>query len=171
MPSPEIVNIIHQAIDNEKRAIRTYLHMAKVTKDINAKNVLIHLATDEVGHMTKLEAHLTSLLRGKPLVLDRVTEEVMAAVSTPSGTIEKFDPEKFAGADEVRFLQWAIDKEILANQGYLDLAKSAQTAETKEMFLSLAKEEEMHARILQAEVDAIGLSGFWLDMQEFTMEQ
>jgi rubrerythrin len=113
----------------------------------------------------------TGHLRGKPLVLDRVTEEVMAAVSTPSGTIEIFDPEKFAGADEVRFLQWAIDKEILANQGYLDFAKSAQTAEAKEMFLSLAKEEEMHARILQAEVDAIGQSGFSFDMQEFTMEQ
>jgi len=53
----------------------------------------------------------------------------------------------------------------------VNIAKSVQTAETKEMFLSLAKKEEMHARILRAEVDAIGQSGFWFDMQEFTMEQ
>jgi rubrerythrin len=32
----------------------------------------------------------------------------------------------------------------------VNIAKSVQTAETKEMFLSLTKEEEMHARILRA---------------------
>ncbi len=38
------------------------------------------------------------------------------------------------------------------------------------MFLSLAKEEELHMKILQAEIDSISQSGFWFDMQEFTME-
>lgn len=52
----------------------------------------------------------------------------------------------------------------------VNMTKSAQTAETKEMLLSLAKEKEMPARILQAEVDAIVQSGFRFDMQDFTTE-
>jgi hypothetical protein len=52
----------------------------------------------------------------------------------------------------------------------VNMTKSALTAETKEMLLSLAKEKEMPARILQAEVDAIGQSGFRFDMPDFTTE-
>lgn len=171
MDSPEIVAVIHRAIDNEKRAIHDYLRMAKVSRDVNAKNVLINLALDEVGHMNKLEAHLSSLLKGKEWVLPKATEPTEAAVPVPSAKLSRFDEQKHADADEIQFLQLAIDKEILANRGYLKLAESARTPETRGMFLTLAKEEEMHAKILQAEVDAIGQTGFWFDMQEFTMEQ
>ena len=38
------------------------------------------------------------------------------------------------------------------------------------MFLALAKEEELHMKILKAEIDSIGQSGFWFDTQEFSME-
>jgi len=64
-----------------------------------------------------------------------------------------------------------VEREIVANRTYLEMAASAQSAVAKEMFLSLAKEEETHAKILRAEVDSIGQNGFWFDMQEFTMEQ
>lgn len=171
MDSAELVTVIHKAIDNEKRAIYTYLRMAKISKDANAKNVLLNLALDEVGHMNKLEAHLSSMLQGKAWVLPRTTEPVEAAVQVPDAELTVFDEEKFADADEIRFLELAIDREIMANRGYLELAESARTPEAREMFLTLAKEEETHAKILQAEVDAIGQSGFWFDMQEFTMEQ
>ena len=54
---------------------------------------------------------------------------------------------------------------------YIDLAARAVSPEAKEMFLSLAKEEERHMKILRAEIDSIGRNGFRFDMQEFTMEQ
>ena len=59
----------------------------------------------------------------------------------------------------------------MPSQEIVTIAKSVQTAETKEMFLSPTKEEELHARILRAEADAIGRNGFRHDMQEFTMER
>ncbi|MBM2828503.1 MAG: rubrerythrin domain protein, partial [Actinobacteria bacterium] len=97
--------------------------------------------------------------------------EAVAAVFTKSAKLEKIDYGKLARADEIQILEIAIDKEIAANKTYLDMAKGAATKEAKEMFLALAKEEDMHARILRAEVDSIGRNGFWFDMQEFTMEQ
>ncbi len=172
MQAPEIVVVLHRAIDKEKESITTYLHLARVIKDVKAKDVLINLASDEVGHMTRLEDHLSSFLEGKSWVIPRVEEgEAVAAVLTKSAKLEKMDPGKLARADEVRILQLAIDREIAANKAYLDMARGAKSEEAREMFLSLAKEEDTHARILTAEVDSIGRNGFWFGMQEFTMEQ
>jgi len=172
MESPEMVSIVHRAIDRERDAIKTYLGLAKIVKDANAKNVLIHLASDEVGHMTKLEQHLISVLRGKDWVLQRAeVVDAMSAQMTESSILEQVDPKHLAKADTLKILEIAIDREIAANQFYLDMAKGAKTASAREMFLGLAKEEDLHARILRAEVDSIGQNGFWFDMQEFTMEQ
>lgn len=169
---PEIVFVLHQAIEHEKEAISTYLQFAKLTGDIKAKNVLINLATDEVGHMTKLENYLAALLQGQAsLPGPMVAREALAAAMTQSAKLEVFDQKSLEKADEVRILELAIDKEIGANKRYLEMAESARSAEGKAMFLSLAKEEDLHARILRAEVDALGQDGFWFDMQEFTMEQ
>jgi rubrerythrin len=169
---PEIVVVVHQAIEHEKEAISTYLHFAKLTKDAKAKNVLINLATDEVGHMTKLEDYLSALLQGKANVPGAtVPANAMAAAMTRSAKLEEFSKKELEKADEVRILELAIDKEIKANRDYLEMAAKATSADGKAMFLSLAQEEDLHARILRAEVDALGQDGFWFDMQEFTMEQ
>ena len=168
MSSPEMVAIVHRAIDRERDAISVYLGLAKIVTEAKAKNVLIHLASDEVGHMTKLEKHLVSVLRGKDWVIERadLVEAMSEQVSQPS-LLETFDAKKLAKADTIQILGVAIDREIEAERFYREMAGRSK----KEMFLSLAKEEELHAKILRAEVDSIGLNGFWCDMQEFTMEQ
>jgi rubrerythrin len=169
---PEIVSVVHQAIEHEKEAISMYLHFARLTKDNNAKNVLINLATDEVGHMTKLEDYLSALLRGQASIPGgMVAAESIAAAMTRSATLEEFDKAELEKADEVRILELAIDKEIKANLGYLEMAGKAHSDDARAMFLSLAVQEDLHARILRAEVDALGQDGFWFDMQEFTMEK
>jgi len=173
MKTSEAVAIIHRGIFREKEAISAYLKFAKAVKDPKAKNVLINLADDEVGHMTKLEKHLTNMLKGQPWLLPKAEEiEAVAAVFTSSGypemEIRARDLEK---ADVVRILGIAVEREIIANKFYLELAATAKSSQAKEMFLSLAKEEELHMKILRAEIDSVGQSGFWFDMQEFTMEK
>jgi rubrerythrin len=168
---PEIVAAVHAAIDREKDAIKTYLRLAKVTQDGKARSVLISIATDEVGHMEKLEGHLTALLQGKAWILPK--SDLASAVSaalTPSMTLEKVNFDALGQADELKVLELALDAEHMANRAYLEMAEKAQGPDVKEMFLALAKEETVHAKILRAEIDAITENGFWLDMQEFTVE-
>ncbi|MBP2686066.1 MAG: rubrerythrin domain protein [Deltaproteobacteria bacterium] len=169
MKGSEIVVVVHQAIDREKDAISLYLKLAKSVKDPK----LISLATDEVGHMDKLERHLTSLLAGEKGLLPKASEvlDAMAARLTESSKFVFPSAAELARADEVRILELAVEREIIANRTYLELASAAGSGVAKEMFLALAKEEETHAKILRAEVDSIGQNGFWFDMQEFTMEQ
>ena len=172
MKTSEAVAIIHRGIYREKDAISTYIKFAKAVKDPKAKNVLINLADDEVGHLTKLERHLMSLLKGQPWVLPKAEEIEAVAAVFGSSAYEKLEirPEDIAKADEAKILEIAVQREIVANKFYLDLAAKQESPEAKEMFLSLAKEEEYHMKILQAEIDSISQSGFWFDMQEFTME-
>jgi rubrerythrin len=172
MGSPEMVSIVHRAIDRERDAINVYLGLAKIVTDVKAKNVLIHLASDEVAHMAKLEKHLISVLRGKDWVIERadLVEAMSEQVSQPS-LIEKLDTKALAKADTIRILGVAIDREIEAERFYVEMAGRSKKDSAREMFLSLAKEEELHAKVLRAEVDSIGQNGFWCDMQEFTMEQ
>jgi len=172
MGSPEMVSIVHRAIDRERDAINVYLGLAKIVTDVKAKNVLIHLASDEVGHMTKLEKHLISVLGGKDWVIERADlVDAMSEQVSRASVLEKIDAKKLANADTIRILGIAIDREIEANRFYIEMAGRSTKDSAKEMFLSLAKEEELHAKILRAEVDSIGQNGFWFDMQEFTMEQ
>ena len=173
MKGSEIVVVVHKAIDREKDAISLYLKLAKAVKDPKAKNVLINLASDEVGHLDKLERHLTSILSGKEGLLPRASEvlDAMAAQLSESSKFVFPSAAELAKADEIRILEIAVEREIVANRSYLEMAASAQSAVAKEMFLALAKEEETHAKILRAELDSIGQNGFWFDMQEFTMEQ
>ena len=173
MKTSEAVAIIHRGIYREKEAINAYIKFAKAVKDPKAKNVLINLADDEVGHMTRLEKHLVNILRDQPWLLPK-TEEVDAVAAVfassdyPDMKIRAKDLEK---VDEIRILEIAVEREIIANRFYLDLAAKSHSPEAKEMFLALAKEEELHMKILRAEIDSIGQNGFWFDMQEFTMEE
>jgi len=173
MKTSEAVAIIHRGIYREKDAISTYIKFAKAVKDPKAKNVLINLADDEVGHLNKLEKHLLSLLKGQPWLLPKAKEiDAVAAVFSASAYPDlDIRVEELGKVDEVRILEIAVQREIVANKFYLDLAAKEKSTEAKEMFLSLAKEEELHMKILQAEIDSIGQNGFWFDMQEFTMEQ
>ncbi len=173
MKTSEAVAIIHRGIYREKDAIRVYIKFAKAVKDPKAKNVLINLADDEVGHLTKLERHLMNILKGDPWLLPKAEEiEAVARVFASSAYEDKeIREEDLENLDEINILNIAVKREIIANKFYLDLAATANTPEAKEMFLSLAEEEELHRKILQAEIDSIGQSGFWFDMQEFTMEK
>jgi rubrerythrin len=172
MKTSEMVAIIHRGIYREKDAISTYIRLAKRVKDPKAKNVLINLASDEVGHMTKLEKHLLGLLKGNPWLLPKAEEikEVQAVFEGGAYDTLEITEEDLMKADEIKILQVAVEREIVANRFYIELAEKAKSAEAKEMFLSLAKEEELHMKILRAEIDSIGQNGFWFDMQEFSME-
>ena len=167
-----IVTVIHTAMDREKEAAALYLALAKAVADAKAKNVLIHLASDELGHLDRLERHLVSVLAGKEGVLPRSgLAEAIAVRLSESSSLTMPDASELTRADEVRILEIALDRELEANLLYVGMAESAGPGEARELFLSLAREEETHARILRAEIDAIGRSGFWFDMQEFTMEK
>src|SRR3989337_3793789 len=121
MKTAEAVAIIHRGIYREKDAISAYIKFAKAVKDPKAKNVLINLADDEVGHLNKLEKHLMSLLKGQPWVLPKAEEiEAVAAVFHSSAYADlDLRPEDIAKFDEGKILKLAVQREPGRTRSYL----------------------------------------------------
>src|SRR3970282_2584867 len=120
MKTAEAVASIHRGIYREKDAISAYIKFAKAVKDPKAKNVLINLADDEVGHLNKLEKHLMSLLKGKPWVLPKAEEiEAVAAVFHSSAYADlEPRPREIAKFDEVKILTLGVQRELVAKKFY-----------------------------------------------------
>lgn len=169
MELSEIVKVIHIAIGNEKGACKRYLKFAKNTKDEKGRVVLLNLAMDEMGHLEKLEKQLYAMMEGKPWVLPPTDEVTEAAVETGEADVDLLSLD-IDTLDDVRALEVALEYEILANRYYLRQAKKTEHEGLKKLFLSLAAEEEIHKKIIQAEIDAISENGFWFDFQEFSVE-
>ena len=49
-------------------------------------------------------------------------------------------------------------------------AKKAKDERIRELFQRIAKEEEMHKELLEAELNYLQKSGVWFDYQEFRMD-
>ncbi|RMG59880.1 MAG: rubrerythrin [Deltaproteobacteria bacterium] len=169
MEISDMVKAIHIAIGNEKGACKRYLKFAKKTKDEKGRLVLLNLALDEIGHLEKLEKHLYALLEGKPWVLPKTDEAEPAVVDAGEANVDLLNL-NIEDLDDLKALEVALEYEILANKFYLRQAEKAEEGELKSLFLSLAKEEENHKKIIQAEIDAISQNGFWFDYQEFSVE-
>ena len=60
--------------------------------------------------------------------------------------------------------------EKTAAEFYRAQAKAADDGKAREMYQRLAAMEEAHCELVQAEIDAIGKTGFWLGLREFSLE-
>jgi rubrerythrin len=169
MELSEIVRVIHIAIGNEKGACKRYLKFAKHTKDDKGRLVLLNLAMDEMGHLEKLEKQLYAMMEGKPWVLPVTDEEDPAVVETGQADVDLLNLD-IEALDDLKALEVALEYEILANKFYLTQAGKTDNEAVKKLFLSLAAEEEIHKKIIQAEIDSISDSGFWFGHQEFSVE-
>ncbi len=169
MDVPEIVKAIHIAIGNEKGACKRYLKFARKTNDEKGRLVLLNLALDELGHLEKLEEQLDAMLEGKPWVLPVTKDTEKAVVETGEADVDLLNLD-IETLDDIRALELALEYEVLANRFYLRQAEKTDDETLKSLFLSLAKEEENHKKIIQAEIDAISQNGFWFDYQEFSVE-
>ena len=169
MELDEIVRALHVAIGNEKGACKRYIQFARNTKDEKGRLVLLNLALDEIGHLEKLERQLYVMMEGKSWVLPDPEEAALAVVDTPPPDTDIMHAD-IETLDDLGALQVAMEYEILANKFYLAQASKCDDDELKNLFLSLAAEEENHKKIIQAEIDSISESGFWFDYQEFSVE-
>jgi len=165
----DTVKILKTAIEIEDNGILTFLTYARQTKEAAGKDMFIRLALDEHEHRRILEKQLNQLQDGKP----------WQSIQIPKSEIEKVAPkirEKQqrtrgeAGLQEVDALNTALDLERKAVDYFSEQAANVSEPEAKELFIRLAKWEEAHFDIIQAELDFIQGNGFWFGIPEFKMD-
>lgn len=156
------------AIGAEKMALRNYLDYAHATKDRTGKDMFIKLARDEFGHMDALEKELVRISRGRG----------WQALKLPASAIEKALPSlkkgqlNSASADkgEVQALTAALQAEKKAMEFYLAKSRLVTDNSARRLLGRLADMEEAHHRIIQAELDSINKTGFWMGIREISFE-
>lgn len=165
----EVEHALKKAIMVEKEAMKKYMEYAKATKNVSGKNMFITLALDEWNHMSILEKQLDSVSgRGRWYSAEISKSEIELLVPKLKETRTKNNRE--SGVSDIEALSTALREEREANEYYLKQAELMTDAAAKKMYLRLAKMEDAHYQIIEAEIDSIKGNGFWLGIPEFTMD-
>jgi rubrerythrin len=153
------------AIASEKTALGDYLKYAHLTQDKTGQEMFINLARDEFHHMTILENERERLQSGF----------VWQSVKIPPSPIEQILPlanknTSAAQGNETQALELALKAEKKAGEFYLAQSKKTDSPAACALLQRLAKMENAHYQIIQAELDNINKTGFWLGFSEISME-
>jgi len=153
------------AIVAEKTALGDYLKYARQTKDKTGQDMFTQLAGDEFQHMTILEKERELLQSGR----------AWQSVKIPPSPIEQIIPladknTSAAQANETQALELALKAEKKSGEFYLAQSKKTDSPAACALLQRLTKMENAHYQILQAELDNINKTGFWMDFSEISME-
>ncbi len=168
MESSDLVKVIDAGIALEKKGLINYLNFAHKSKSMTGKNMFIRLAKDEYEHMTILEGIKANIVEGKVMGKPHIpTEEIegmLPKIKSKDGLIKGEE-----GASDIEALKMALEFEKNASKYFSELAEKASDPETKKLAKELARWEETHYDLIQAEIDSITNTGFYFGMKEFEM--
>ncbi len=165
--SSEAAEAIKMAIQMEKDGLRYYKDAAEKTENELAKKTFLRIAQDEAVHLKTFQQMFETLSGDQEWRdLAKYTAKV-GKVPMFEGEIEK---KGNVNPSEVDALRIAIDNERKGIEHYKKAAAAASDPVAKEIFNKIQKEEEYHYDLLQAQLDYLTQSGFWLDIGEFQMD-
>ena len=164
------VEALQIALETEKKGCRFYRIAAASSKDPEGRKVFEHLAKDEVEHMGVFAALYESITNNEPWMtydqaVARFGKTDQDKLIFPGGHVDAQDD-----FDDMKALQEALGFEKQAVEFYMDQAAGAEEDVAKSFYKSVQGIEEGHVKIIQAELDALQGTGFWLDYQEISLE-
>jgi rubrerythrin len=165
-----IEEAIKTALQYENRVVAVYQDAAKSSLDPTGKRVFETLVLEERKHVEYLEERLKEWKE-----TGRLTVAALGTVVPSRGRIEegvsklKSRVATQAKETEVRLLKRALDVEVETSRFYEGVVKELPP-EGRQLFERFVDIEHGHQAIVQAEMDSVSGSGFWFDMQEFTMD-
>lgn len=143
--------VIRAAMEVEKNGHRFYSTMAEKAQSDLVREIFSWLAQDEVQHLKTLEALVPKYEEGAfwenedeflPYLQRFRDKEIFPSSSRLEAALQEDDP-------DLKALDLAIEAEEKFAEYFHLAAKQAKTAEGREVFHWLAKEEDRHAAVLQ----------------------
>ncbi len=165
-----IEEAIKTALQYERRVVTVYEEAAKGSLDPTGKRVFATLVEEEKKHVEYLESRLREWKatgRLEPVALSSVVPPA-ARIEEGIGKLKSRVATK-AKETEVRLLKRALDVEVETSRFYEGVVKELPP-EGRQLFERFVEIEHGHQAIVQAEMDSVSGSGFWFDVQEFTMD-
>ncbi len=164
------VEALQIAMETEKKGYRFYRVAAQSSKDPKGQKVFEQLAKDEIEHMSVFAALYEALTNNEPWM---TYEEALAkhgqvdpeTLIFPEGKVEAQE-----GFDDLKALEEALGFEKKAVGFYQEQVEKAGDDVARVFYKELVEIEQGHVMIIQAEIDSLTGTGFWLDYQEISLE-
>jgi rubrerythrin len=161
---------IQTAITYETRIRDLYREAAAQTADPAGQRVYRYLGDDEQRHVDYLESKMGQLIETGSIAAENLPPlppavELVLKKAASLRPILEGDSRK----DEKRWLVKALELEIETSRFYEKMAETLED-DGRKMFARFLKIEEGHIDAVQAELDYLSKTGYWLDVKEFDME-
>lgn len=149
--------VIRAAMEVEKNGHKFYSIMAEKAQSELAREIFSWLAQDEVQHLKTLEALVPKFEEGAfwenedvflPYLQRFKDKEIFPSADRLDKALQEEDP-------DIKTLDLAIEAEERFAEYFHQAAEQARSAEGREAFHWLAKEEDRHAAILQERKEKI----------------
>jgi rubrerythrin len=153
------LDAIKAAMEAENDARNFYSRAARKTQNPRGKDMFSQLADFERNHFLHLKGLYDSLKgEGKWIPYSGTT---FPDKGKKMGTDLSMEKEVGSQADDLDALSIAIKEERKAQKTYREMADEAADPLGKEMFKKLAREEELHERILNDQYYSLNNNGVW----------
>ncbi|NIO03367.1 MAG: hypothetical protein GTN74_01800 [Proteobacteria bacterium] len=145
------------ALTREKEAHLFYKKAAQKTSSGKGKDMFNQLAAFEMNHYKKI-AHLCHSLQRSGRWVPYLGQEELK----PSQRLAELKEKKNTKQDDIDALTMAISKEEEAAALYREMAEKTEDPTGRDMFKKLTAEEEVHQKILNAQLYSLANQGIWL---------
>lgn len=163
----KLIGVLEIAKSNELMGLGNYLKFARESKNLSAKNMFIILASDELDHFNLIEKERRALITDSEIKAVKVDTSFVAKLFPKLSEVKRSAKSETTDMDALNI---ALKLEENSINFYNKEADRTSNVLIKQLFLKFAQIEEGHYKLIQAEIDSISKSGFWMDIPEFTME-
>jgi len=165
-----IEEAIRTALEYERRIRDIYLDAAEQAGDPAGKRVFAELGADEQRHVDYLKSRLAQWRQSGRIELENLEAAVpdLLRVRDAAAAVEsKMDRED--RRDEKQMLSKALQAEVETSAFYQKMV-DALDGDGRRLFSRFLAIEQGHIDAVQAELDHLSSSGYWLGFKEFDME-
>ncbi len=173
--SQKLIDELTTAYRTEVKGYFYYNAAADIVTNDKGRNVLRHLATDELDHIRAVSAIGESLRSGEGLISYEDAAKAGAGAEAKAADLFPGENELVerlkADPSDKNAVQIGVEIEEAAVDFYSSLLADAASPEEKVLLTELLEMEKGHLKILRWELEALTQSGFWGDTMEFSVEK
>lgn len=166
--SRQVEDAIKGAIRLEIDGRKFFYHAAEITEHERGKKMFTFLAQEETRHLDTF-ADLFSRILKREDWKEYVRAQDVKGEAPLIGKLRR-SMRREEGKGEVEALRIGMELEQNAIRFFEEAAREADDPVAKKIFREISEEEKFHYDLLQAQLDSVTKSGFWLSGAEFQMD-
>ncbi|MBD3285483.1 hypothetical protein GF359_03535 [candidate division WOR-3 bacterium] len=160
---------IKTAIEYETKVRDVYKEAMNKATDDDGKRIFKLMADEEQHHLDYLYEKLAKLQASGELTIEGLKTALPAKEKIGKGMSDmKAEVEKKDFKQEINMLEKAVEAERVTSEFYRKMVRELP-GDAQKMFAQFLEIEEGHLALVQAELDSVSKSGFWLGTQEFDL--